>query len=368
MRTGQKYRKNRRRLLGMLLPLLLVAAILAGIMIHAARTRLLQMRTEELLKTPLPAGEVNPSMDDVPDEYLDEDTLEGTLVRFTYPTAAYDEDGRDMSKYAIVYVPYGYDPEDADTRYPVLYLMHGHGGNAETFLGSPGDPRDMKAVLDHLIAKRRMQPMLIVSASYYPDNEETDSDNYDADRTYTFARELREDLIPAFEGEFNTYAETTDEAGLRASRDYRAFGGFSMGGVTTWYRLADSLDYFRYFVPLSGSLLWGWQETFETSPRTNPRTVVDYLTEALDESGYGPEDFYIFSAVGTEDFAHDTLNLQIDMMRERPDWFRFENGEESNIVFFNAEGEEHDYHAKRRYLYNALPVIAGLMRGGKLCY
>ena len=362
MRAQNTGHGSRKVWLKRLLPLVAIL-LLAGGLTYLVRVYRTGNQPAQLPDTPLPAGEVQLAIDDVPSEYLTEDTLPGELIRFTYQASTHDDQDREMEKYAIVYLPYGYDPDDTQTRYPVLYLMHGHGGNAETFMGSPEDPRDMKAVLDHLIAERKMQPMMIVSASYYPDNEETDSDNYDADRTYTFGQELRKDLIPAFEQAYHTYAETTDEAGLRASRDYRAFGGFSMGGVTAWYRLADCLDYCRYFVPMSGSLLWGWQETFESSPRSNPQTVVDYLTNALDGSGYGPEDFYVFSATGTDDFAHDTLNLQIDLMRECPEWFRFdEDVAEGNIAFFNAEGEEHDYHAKRRYLYNALPVIAGLMR------
>jgi len=40
-------------------------------------------------------------------------------------------------------------------------------------------------------------------------------------------------------------------------RDHRMFGGFSMGGVTTWYQFCSSLKYVRYFYPASGSLYWG---------------------------------------------------------------------------------------------------------------
>ncbi len=45
---------------------------------------------------------------------------------FTYN--AKTQEGEDYVKRALVYVPYGYDAEDKDTRYNVMYLMHGHGG------------------------------------------------------------------------------------------------------------------------------------------------------------------------------------------------------------------------------------------------
>lgn len=44
-----------------------------------------------------------------------------------------------------------------------------------------------------------------------------------------FHLDLRENLIPAVESCFHTYAENTTEEGLEASREHRAFGGFSLG-------------------------------------------------------------------------------------------------------------------------------------------
>ena len=48
-------------------------------------------------------------------------------------------------------------------------------------------------------------------------------------RRVAFQKELAEDLIPAVETAYKTYAETVDPAGLKASRLHRGFGGFSMG-------------------------------------------------------------------------------------------------------------------------------------------
>lgn len=62
------------------------------------------------------------------------------------------------------------------------------------------------------------------------------------------------DLIPAVEGTYSSYAEDTTSEGLQASRDYRAFAGFSMGCVATWRTFQYCLDYFRYFMPSSGNL------------------------------------------------------------------------------------------------------------------
>ena len=67
--------------------------------------------------------------------------------------------------------------------------------------------------------------------------------------------ELVNDLIPAVEGRYHTYAETTDREGIEVSRSHRAIGGFSMGAVTTWYAFDETLNAFRYFYASQWRLL-----------------------------------------------------------------------------------------------------------------
>ena len=61
----------------------------------------------------------------LPDGFLSPCDRAGTLVSFTYETG---EAGAAIPKHALAYLPYGYD-ENPGARYPVLYLMHGGGGN-----------------------------------------------------------------------------------------------------------------------------------------------------------------------------------------------------------------------------------------------
>ena len=64
-------------------------------------------------------------------------TSRGRSKRFYYDTNTYDDEARDMEKFAIVYLPYGYDPDDEETRYNVLYLMHGASGSESSYFGTP---------------------------------------------------------------------------------------------------------------------------------------------------------------------------------------------------------------------------------------
>ena len=69
-------------------------------------------------------------------DYITGVTQRGKTVLFRYE--AQTEDGETYTKNALVYVPYGYDENDTETRYNVLYLMHGHGGGYTTFFRGAG--------------------------------------------------------------------------------------------------------------------------------------------------------------------------------------------------------------------------------------
>src|SRR5699024_2678780 len=100
-----------------------------------------------------------------------------------------------------------------------------------------------------------IQPMILVCPTYNNTSPE-DSVNYSLalELTDNYHQELVNDLIPAVEGRYSTYAEDISAEALTASRDHRGFGGFSMGSVATWHTFQYCLDYFRYFMPMSGSL------------------------------------------------------------------------------------------------------------------
>lgn len=152
-------------------------------------------------------------------------------------------------KYALVYLPYGFNAADTQTRYNVLYLLHGGGGSTRSYFGGEDQSNNFKCILDNLIQNGELEPMLIVTPSFYPTESTDSSISTAADAVKQFPKELVNDLIPAVEGTYPTYAETTDTTGLQSSRDHRGFGGFSMGSVATWYVFTDCLDYFRYYLP-----------------------------------------------------------------------------------------------------------------------
>ena len=183
----------------------------------------------------------------VPQTYTQPAEHPGQVVALTYESRDYAQDGEEIEKTTYVYLPYGYE-ESGDTRYDILYLMHGWGGSAgEYFFIGNGM---IQNALDHMIENGDIKPMIVVSASFYHDGSDTDFGSSVA-ALRAFHSDFENHLMPAVEGTYRTYAASASDADLRASRVHRAFGGFSLGSVTTWMQFCYDYDYIRYFLDRS---------------------------------------------------------------------------------------------------------------------
>lgn len=267
----------------------------------------------------------------------------GRVERVDYFTTG--RDGKTIAKYANVYLPCGYDAKDLETKYDVFYVMHGGGGNPDAFL----DSAPLKNMLDSSIASGRIKPMIMVFPSYYKQLKRElrkPGSTEEKDETLFFQTELVEDLIPAVEGRYHTYAKNVTPEGIKASRMHRGFSGFSMGGCTTWYALLENIDNMAWFAPLSGDC-WvievkgGLSRTKETAQA---------VADRVKASGYKQDEFFIYAATGTKDIAYEALTAQMLEMKKHTDVFT-----ENNLKYLLVEGEEHTYEAVFQYLYNILP-------------
>ena len=287
------------------------------------------------------SGTIPTELEYIPENYETPAKQQGTINKLTYETwesFSYEDHSQPLEKNAWVYLPYGYSN---DQKYNIFYLSHGGWSNETTIMGTDQNPSSFKNVVDHAIEDGKMQPMILVFPTYN-NTSENDSSDYSLALQLTdqFHSELVNDLIPAVESQYSTYATETTPEGLKASRDHRGFGGFSMGSVNTWCTLRYCLDYFRYFMPMSGSY---------TSDG-------DYMADLVSNQGYGPEDFFIFAASGTDDFAYNSFKNQINAMTDGSnDIFRLTTSKaDGNVVFLQREGYSHDATASNEYTYNGL--------------
>jgi enterochelin esterase-like enzyme len=149
-----------------------------------------------------------------------------------YPTRTYGE------KTMKVYTPPDYS-ENSTTKYPVLYLLHGIGGNESAWTSSASGQAEGNAdnVLDFLYSEKKARPMIIVM----PHGGDFGGDDFS--RFAKFEDVLINDLIPYIE---KTYPASTD-------RMMRAISGLSMGGGQTFNFGFAHVDKFAYIGPYSAA-------------------------------------------------------------------------------------------------------------------
>ncbi|MBN9523265.1 esterase [bacterium] len=144
---------------------------------------------------------------------------------------------------ARVYTPPGYAPDRA---YPVLYLLHGIGGDENEW--ARGGAPDV--ILDNLYADQKAVPMIVVLPNGRASNDLTARDPIpkQSPAFAAFEKELLADLIPFVE---KTYP-------VKAARDSRAIAGLSMGGGQALNFGLGNLDTFA------------WVGGFSSAPNTRP--------------------------------------------------------------------------------------------------
>ena len=287
------------------------------------------------------SGTVPDELEYIPDGYENPATQQGTLNKLTYDTwesFSYEQKSNKITKEAWVYLPYGYTDDDASN---VFSLRQGGWSNETTLMGTDDNPKSFKNVIDNAIQDGNIKPLIIVLPTYN-NTSENDSSDYSLaiQLTNQFHNELVNDLIPAVESKYSTYAKDTTPQGLKESRDHRGFGGFSMGSVNTWNTFRYCLDYFRYFMPMSGSYT----------------TDGEYMADLVRQQGYSSQDFFIFAASGTDDFAYSAFKAQIMAMANNSGgMFKLaKNESEGNMSFLEREGYKHDAKATDEYTYNGL--------------
>lgn len=230
--------------------------------------------------------------------------------------------------------------------------MHGGGGNERTYLGNhsglhkePFKSYEFKKIIDNAIYDGKIEPLIIVCPTY---NNESERDSWDyslaIQLTSLYSQELMNDLIPAVESRYSTYAEDVTAAGLKASRDHRGFGGFSMGSVATWHVFDHCLEYFRYFITMSGNCGNGSAQD-----------------AAVKRSGMSRKGFFIFAATGTDDFAYGGFRQQIMNMGKyfRDSFELADSEEEGNLSYREKQGAVHDYAYANQYICNGLQFFWG---------
>src|SRR5690606_27642748 len=132
-------------------------------------------------------------------------------------TISYRSETVGTERKALVYLPPGFSKKE---KYPVLYLLHGIGGDEKEWLNG-GHP---EVILDNLYADGKLEPMIVVMPNGRAMKDDRAGGNImEPDKVQAFAtfeQDLLNDLIPFIEKKYPVLND----------REHRAIAGLSMGG------------------------------------------------------------------------------------------------------------------------------------------
>jgi enterochelin esterase-like enzyme len=145
------------------------------------------------------------------------DIVQSSIQHGAIDTIIYKSKTVGTCRKALIYTPPGFSKEK---KYPVLYLLHGIGGDEKEWLNG-GHP---EVILDNLYAENLIEPMIVVLPNGRAMKDDRPIGNiFDSVKIKafsTFEQDLINDLIPFIEKNYPVFKDS----------EHRAIAGLSMGG------------------------------------------------------------------------------------------------------------------------------------------
>ena len=237
------------------------------------------------------------------------------IDRGTIETVEYKSEFVGTVRKATVYLPPKFDPAK---KYPVLYLLHGIGGDELEWLKG-GVPN---VIMDNLYADGKAAEMIIVMPNGRAQvNDRAEGNVYATAPAFAaFENDLLGDLIPFIEGKYNVYTD----------REHRAIAGLSMGGGQS---LNFGLGHMDVFAFVGG---------FSSAPNTNtPEVLIPDVAKTKAENKL------LWMVCGSED------GLMYNSSRLKA--FCDENGIPCTLIEYPGEG--HNFVVWKYGLFNFSQLI-----------
>jgi enterochelin esterase family protein len=241
----------------------------------------------------------------------------------------YESPGNHMTRRITIYTPPGY--EESNKSYPVLYLLHGMGGDEEAWmtLGRASQ------ILDNLIAQNKAEPMIVVMPNGNVAQEAAPGESSLGFHKPQF--QLPHTMDGKYEETFHEIIRFVD-AQYRTipEKKGRAIAGLSMGGFHTLHISRYYPDTFDYMGLFSAAIMPNEQVQSK---------VYDNIDETLAaQKANGFELYWI--AIGKDDFLY---KANADF-REKLDAMDFP------YIYRESEGG-HTWRNWRIYLSEFLPLL-----------
>ena len=168
------------------------------------------------------------------------DSVQTNIPHGKIDTISYNSTTVGTTRRSLIYTPPGYSKKK---KYPVLYLLHGIGGDEKEWLNG-GHP---EVILDNLYAQGKVEPMIVVMPNGRAmKNDRATGNVFDSAKVAAFAtfeNDLLNDLIPYIEKHYPVYTD----------REHRAIAGLSMGGGQSLNFGLGNLDKFAWIGAFSAA-------------------------------------------------------------------------------------------------------------------
>ena len=217
------------------------------------------------------------------DMYSVRDVAHGTVSRCWYASPKLG-----MERRLTVYTPAGY--ETSDKRYPVLYLLHGMGGDEEAWIALGRTAQ----IMDNLIASGRAEEMIVVMTNGNADQQAAPGESKEG--LYKPTTQLPHTMEGSFEQSFpDVIAFIDGNYRTVAAKEARAIAGLSMGGFHSLHISRTMPDTFDYVGLFSAAVM----------PRDNAPAFYDDIDATLERQRDNGLKLY-WIACGNTDFLWQT--------------------------------------------------------------
>jgi len=246
----------------------------------------------------------------------------GKLERVDYDAPAVKEG---LKRWMEIYTPPGYSK---DRKYPVLYLLHGIGGNENREWTRQGVAN---VVLDNLYADKKIKPMIVV----FPNGNATTNTGGRGGRGgmgggrfggwgTPFKNDLLKDIIPYIESHYSVYADA----------EYRALAGLSMGGMQARQIILPNVDKFSYIGIFSGGSI--------------------SMDDVNNAPGFKEKIKLVFVSYGSRELENRRRGGRGGDPKANVDAL---NQAGINSVFYVSPNSAHDFVSWKRSLYHFAPLL-----------
>ena len=273
----------------------------------------------------------------LPHEFYEETEHAGTVELHKYEIPAYANGGYGTyNKCFNVYLPWNYD---ASKPYDVLMLVHGGGGDQDSWLNDVYSYKEEgikmcgKVLLDNMFEKGICEPCIVIC----PVTEIPQCQGLTAS-TNQLQQELREYILPYVVEHYSTYAADSSISAIKAARDHFGLGGVSNGALFVYEGgMRYNFDLFGSYAAFSGNgEPWTTVTKIKQTDSFKNLSMNCYFTGAGTQNDWQQN----YTQIGYEYFLEHLSYLQ----------------EGKNAWRVDVEGE-HEWKVWFTDLFNALPLM-----------